>query len=566
MNRATITRILKLGIIRAAGAVGLLACTCSIVSSEGGGTRGGNPVITGTIVKPDGATVRNARVSLMAADYDPIADAPLPPSSIDTTDERGLFSIVAPDSGRYTVEAVEIQEGGRLLRFNVEVLPDSVLVLPADTLSTPGTVKLPVPEGIDKVDGYVYVPGTSIAVTFGSTDSDTVEFDSVPAGILPVMVYGRRDDVERQVVRYAIPVQSDEVTLIVNPLWSYRQQIVLNTSPSGADVTDDIYNFPVLIRLNDEVFDFTQTRNDGRDLRFTGSDNMSLPIEIERWDAVAGRAEIWVKLDTIFGNDSAQQITMYWGNSAVSSEPAGGMVFDTSDGFQGVWHLSDAANDRVGDATINGYYGVSPDIARPQVGEGVIGNCGAFDGVADYITMPNTANGKVNFPEEGFFTVSAWVNLDTLDGIPHLIVAKGFTQYCLRFTYFPSDSPSWEFSEFSESSRWKACTTSATSRQWTLLTGVREGSRQLLYCNGVLVDSTPNSYPNNNFSRDMSNDLSIGKFLTAVDVQGVVDSSDGFFKGSIDEVRVLNAAQSPDWVRLCYMNQRAEDRLIVFKE
>ena len=63
----------------------------------------------------------------------------------------------------------------------------------------------------------------------------------------------------------------------------------------------------------------------------------------------------------------------------------------------------------------------------------------------------------------------------------------------------------------------------------------------------------------------MSNDLSIGKFLPAVDMQGVVDSSDGFFKGSIDEVRILNAAQSPDWVRLCYMNQRAEDRLVVFK-
>ena len=179
--------------------------------------------------------------------------------------------------------------------------------------------------------------------------------------------------------------------------------------------------------------------------------------------------------------------------------------------------------------------------------------------------MPNTADSRLNFPEGGYYTLCAWVSLDTFDNEPHLIVAKGFTQYHLRFTYFPSNSPVWEFVEFSESSRWKACTTSATSRQWTLLTGVREGSRQLLYCNGVLVDSTPNSYPNNNFSRDMSNDLSIGKFLPAVDMQGVVDSSDGFFKGSIDEVRILNAAQSPDWVRLCYMNQRAEDRLVVFK-
>ena len=30
-------------------------------------------------------------------------------------------------------------------------------------------------------------------------------------------------------------------------------------------------------------------------------------------------------------------------------------------------------------------------------------------------------------------------------------------------------------------------------------------------------------------------------------------------------VRILNAAQSADWVRLCYMNQRADDRLVEFR-
>jgi hypothetical protein len=38
-----------------------------------------------------------------------------------------------------------------------------------------------------------------------------------------------------------------------------------------------------------------------------------------------------------------------------------------------------------------------------------------------------------------------------------------------------------------------------------------------------------------------------------------------FFRGSIDEVRISSKARSNDWIRLCYMNQKAEDRLIQFK-
>ncbi|NLW30344.1 MAG: LamG domain-containing protein, partial [Fibrobacter sp.] len=263
---------------------------------------------------------------------------------------------------------------------------------------------------------------------------------------------------------------------------------------------------------------------------------------------------------------STQYIILYWGNPDAETLLNDNAVFDTAAGFQGVWHLGDiSGNGNIPDATVNKYNGVFPDTAEPQPSEGVIGNCRVFDGVDDFITMPNTSDSKLNFPEKGNYTVSAWVRLDTLDGEPHLIVAKGFSQYFLRFTYFPSDSPSWEFSEFSDTRLWQACTSSASSRQWTLVTGVREGNRQLLYCNGVLADSTPNSYPNDSFTRDMSNDLSVGKLLAAVEVHGVVNESHCFFKGSIDEIRIENRVRNSDWIKLCYMNQGPENMLVRFK-
>jgi hypothetical protein len=37
------------------------------------------------------------------------------------------------------------------------------------------------------------------------------------------------------------------------------------------------------------------------------------------------------------------------------------------------------------------------------------------------------------------------------------------------------------------------------------------------------------------------------------------------WKGSLDECTVAYTTRSPDWVRLCYMNQRTNDRLIQFR-
>jgi hypothetical protein len=65
--------------------------------------------------------------------------------------------------------------------------------------------------------------------------------------------------------------------------------------------------------------------------------------------------------------------------------------------------------------------------------------------------MPNTANSKLDFSQDGYYTVSAWVYLDTLDGVSHCIVSKGYEQYYLRSTYISTNvlniKPMWEFVE-----------------------------------------------------------------------------------------------------------------------
>jgi hypothetical protein len=481
-------------------------------------------------------------------------------SLIDTTDENGGYVFKGVKPGSYNVLAVHLARRTRLLITGIEVALADTTPVPSGVLLEPGAIRLRAAGGIP-LDGYGYIPGTDIAA-FPANGGGEVVLDSVPAGMVPEVRFVAAGD-SAAVTRSNVLVKPGDTVTIANLFWKYAQQVCLNTSTSGANVEGDALDFPVLIRLNSSNFDFNQALADGADIRFTKTDNTFLPCEIERWDAANRKAEVWVKVDTVHGNDSAQTIMMYWGNAAAANASNSAAVFDTANGFQGVWHLSEAGSAFAFDATVNHYDGTPYGMSETSATAGTIGKARHFDGVSSYITMPNTANSKLNFTQDGYYTVSAWVFADTLDNFSHLIVSKGYEQYYLRITSWNSPSPQWEFVEFNETTKWETSTFPATGRQWTLLTGVRQGSRQFLYCNGVLVDSTIEAW-SNVVSRNTANDLSIGKFLQQVNVPIPGEGYD-FFKGAIDEVRILSTAQNQDWVRLCYMNQRSDDRLVQFK-
>ena len=55
--------------------------------------------------------------------------------------------------------------------------------------------------------------------------------------------------------------------------WTYRKQITIDTTPSGASVTAELRNFPVLIRLDSSSFNFEDAKQDGSDIRFYAADD-----------------------------------------------------------------------------------------------------------------------------------------------------------------------------------------------------------------------------------------------------------------------------------------------------
>jgi hypothetical protein len=537
----------------------LTGCTGPSVSGTGGQTTNG---ITASIQYTDGKKGVNLPFRVRPSDY--LAEI----SSADTTiykngrtDSSGILKVDSLEDGSYIIEVFNNQ--GLAVAFREETA-DSGGVVDAgiNTLSPTGKVRGYVPmEELNSKTLFVQIYGLE-RITEVDSQSGAFTFNDLPTGSFNFRLISANSASAPQTINN-IQVHSNDTTIVpAFTSWTGSAKLILNTAPAGADITGNVTDFPVLVRLNAENFNFDQAGANGEDIRFTKAEGSQIPYEIERWDAAKKQADIWVKIDTVYGNNDKQYITMYWGFHGSSSISNGAAVFNTSDGFQGVWHLGETESTIANDATDNHFNGTPSDTAPLSV-EGIIGLSRSFDGSSNYLHMTGTAEGKLNFQENGTYTVSAWVYVDTLDNRYHFISGKGNNQYFLKFkTAAPaSDNMVWEFVEYHDKTGW--CITNSldilpSEKNWAYLVGVRQGASQFLYLNGKLIDSTVNESPSTE-SRKTGEDFSIGRFISMS-----TDTNEGTcaFKGKIDEVRISNSACSADWIKLCYMNQKSNDELI----
>src|SRR5690606_8962455 len=195
--------------------------------------------------------------------------------------------------------------------------------------------------------------------------------------------------------------------------WSGHQNVVINTTGTGAGIFKNVTGFPLLVRLDDtSAAVFTAAQADGADIRFTKADNTTLlPHHIETWDNTAQSAAIWVLVDTVYGNRNNQAIRMHWGNASATDESDAAAVFDSSAGFRAVCHREDTGG--VKDATYNDITAVAN--GSPGATDGVIGEARSFDGSSSYFDVPGSATG-LHFPAFGNFSISAWVKPAAVTG------------------------------------------------------------------------------------------------------------------------------------------------------
>jgi hypothetical protein len=558
--------------------VAVLVCVLSIsirCSHElAGGSEIGNPatIIGKAVYSNTGCPAPHAKVRLRTKDFTAVAGSvPLNGRSNHyfntTTDDSGCFLIKGIDSGSY---CIEINDDSSMYNSTSSAAVVFCTVSAEDSLISISSVANLKKTG-SITGSYVSLPDSSVTIGVLGIDRSAIlntalksfSISDIPEGAYKLYVaFGSECYLPGG--NEPVTVHSTEVSTISSidlaPMsaWSKSHRITLNTTASGANITGNVYEFPILIRLSSGNFDFSQANVDGSDIRFTKDDGTAITHEIERWDQGNKTAEIWVKMDTVYGDNSTQSFMMYWGNTKASDNSNSAVVFDTANGFQGVWHLSESGKTIVKDATGNHYNGTPSDTAPADV-EGTIGYCRAFNGFSNYIKLNGTADSKLNFQENDTYTISAWVYTDTLDNGFHMIAGKGNEQYFLGLKRsIPTDTMRWEFVEYHNKAGWQITQDIPSANAWTYLVGVRKGTTQYLYINEKLVDSTI-EVSTSDAPRYTGDDFTIGKFLS---VPAYTDEGMCAFSGKIDEVRISNVLRGADWVKLCYMNQKEQNELV----
>ncbi len=117
-----------------------------------------------------------------------------------------------------------------------------------------------------------------------------------------------------------------------NKEWNVRKKITVDTTSTGAEITDPIGSGVVLVRLHQGNYQFAAGREDGADIRFVDADDKTLlPFHIEKFDALMNEAFAWVRVPDIKPGEQ-KTIWMYYGNPGEGCGERSGLQEDLQRG------------------------------------------------------------------------------------------------------------------------------------------------------------------------------------------------------------------------------------------
>ena len=314
--------------------------------------------------------------------------------------------------------------------------------------------------------------------------------------------------------------------------WKHSGSIFILTTPDGAALpeTAAVEEFPLLVRLHKDFFDFSQAKPLGEDIRFSSSSGVPLAYQIEQWDADKDTASVWVRIPKINGN-SRQEIKLYWGNTAAASESDGKAVFNKSNGYLSVWHLNDPVQDEVGTLA-------SEDTGTTATA-GMIGAARHFPGQKGVFCgqkIPNYPSGARSHSTEAWFraekpnsTIIGWGNEGGGRG----------SKVRMQLRSPPHVHIDSDFSDVDGQSR-------LPLGEWIHVVHTYDREDGKIYINGRLDAAAKPLLDIKSPAR-----MWIGGWYHNYD-----------FVGDIDEVRISQVARSADWIKLQYENQKPQQTLV----
>ncbi|MDD4737300.1 MAG: DUF2341 domain-containing protein, partial [Kiritimatiellae bacterium] len=308
--------------------------------------------------------------------------------------------------------------------------------------------------------------------------------------------------------------------------WLYRRKL----SVSNTLITADLTNFPVLVKLTNTTFTFTNALATGYDIRFAAADGQTL-LSFERERHTAAGAEYWVRLPLVAASTNTT-FYLYYGNTNAANAAAASNVWDSQ--FAMVHHLAQSSSP-VYDSTSNANHGVSNRTALGQTG--LIGNGIYLAATGAYIECGTTAMPDTDAAQ----TLEAWAYYSSAPTSPNnqnlLLSADTTSESGIQLGFRGGKTTAWLWGAV------LAATSAApSSSQWHQYVFATEGNADshALYIDGVRQTA-------------LTKELQAG---TPNQVRISTSSWGEYFLGRIDEVRLSRGARSTAWITANYQSTR----------
>jgi biopolymer transport protein ExbB len=323
-----------------------------------------------------------------------------------------------------------------------------------------------------------------------------------------------------------------------NDDWSFRKEITFDLSPAGAAIAGSATDVPVLVRLSLGNFPyFADTKPDGSDLRFIASDDKSpLKFHIERYDAQAQIAFVWVTMPRLTAGANTDKVYLYYGNkdAAPAADAAGS--FDKNQAL--VYHFGAAAN-AAQDATA---YKSEPTTFSAEITTASLIGSGVKFGGAQNVTIPATPTLRL-LPNQGV-ALSAWVRIESPQSQAYVAqLAEGGRELVLGIEGAQA------FARYTDGTPVQAGSTIAlTTGEWHHLALTAGGGQLKLFVDGDLAGNAAVTLNE------------IGGRLTV----GASAAGANYLAGELDELSVSNTARSDDWIKAAARSQGMIASLVVY--
>jgi hypothetical protein len=313
--------------------------------------------------------------------------------------------------------------------------------------------------------------------------------------------------------------------------WQYRKEITISSSL----VESPLNNFPLLINISSDSDLASHAQSNGDDLVFTDVSGNIYHHEIEYFNGTTGKLVAWVNV-TRLSSTADTVLYLYYGNVTAENQQNAPGVWDSY--FMMVQHLNEMSGLQY-DSTIQGNDG-NASVTIQGSAPGIIDGADEFDGVNDYILVPNAPS--LNFGTNDF-TFSVWVKYNPQSN-DNDIIRKGNMNNGGSVANYKLELLNNAISgtiQGSESGGGGTVTSPLTysDNTWHYVVFRRQAGTLSLYIDGAVRASTAG------VTKNLTNPekLSIG----AKD-----DLSEDFFAGTIDDLCMMNTARNLSWINASY--------------